>query len=86
MIASVSPDGPNTAGEPDPWFAGLCATCRHVRLVPSSRGQTFYMCRRAEADPAFPRYPALPVLRCRGYEPAPPAGSHAAMTPAPGDE
>ena len=24
---------------------------------------------RSRTDPAFPRYPRLPVTRCRGYEP-----------------
>jgi hypothetical protein len=32
----------------------------------------FWLCRRSETDPAFPRYPALPVLACTGYEPAVP--------------
>ena len=26
------------------------------------------MCGRAETEPAFPRYPNLPVLTCSGYE------------------
>lgn len=30
------------------------------------------MCERSRADPSFPRYPNLPVLACRGYEPANP--------------
>ena len=47
---------------------GLCATCRHARVVHSSRGGTFYLCRLAEIDPRFDKYPRLPVLRCAGYE------------------
>jgi len=27
------------------------------------------MCGRAREDPRFPRYPALPVLSCPGFEP-----------------
>ncbi len=50
--------------------AGLCAQCRHVRWV-QTRSSTFALCRRAEQDPAFPRYPRLPVLGCPGHEPAP---------------
>jgi hypothetical protein len=27
------------------------------------------MCERSRLDPAFPRYPSLPVLACAGFEP-----------------
>ena len=47
---------------------GLCATCRHGRRVTSRRGSTFLLCRRSETEPAFPRYPRLPVIRCAGFE------------------
>src|SRR2546425_5522268 len=40
---------------------GLCATCRWVRTVSNRRGSVFYRCGRADDDPTFPRYPALPV-------------------------
>ena len=33
------------------------------------------MCRRSREDPAYPRYPRLPVLACPGYEPAGPGRS-----------
>ncbi|HEX6200100.1 MAG TPA: hypothetical protein VF150_07555 [Thermoanaerobaculia bacterium] len=49
---------------------GLCATCRHARIL-HSRTSIFLRCAMAEVDPAFPRYPRLPVLSCRGYEGAP---------------
>jgi hypothetical protein len=48
---------------------GLCAVCRHARIVHSSRGSIFFLCRLAETDPRFSTYPRLPVLRCAGYEP-----------------
>ena len=48
---------------------GLCATCEHCRIVKSERS-TFYLCQRALTQPEFRKYPALPVLRCPGYEPA----------------
>ena len=48
---------------------GLCARCTHVQRVASSKGSTFYRCRLSEVDPDFPRYPALPMLACRGFEP-----------------
>jgi hypothetical protein len=45
---------------------GLCRTCVHLRLLASSRS-VFVRCGLAETDPAFPRYPPLPVLACSGY-------------------
>ncbi len=52
---------------------GLCAQCRHSRVIRSDRGSVFYLCERALTDPAYPKYPRLPVLMCRGYELMPPA-------------
>ena len=49
---------------------GLCASCVHSRQITSGKGSTFWLCRLSERDPAFPKYPPLPVLSCRGYEPA----------------
>jgi hypothetical protein len=37
--------------------------------VPNRRGSVFSLCMRSREDPAYPRYPRLPVLECRGYEP-----------------
>ena len=48
---------------------GLCSGCAHSRRITSGKGGTFWLCRLSEGDPGFPRYPMLPVLRCRGYEP-----------------
>lgn len=48
--------------------AGLCGGCRHVQLVQSARGSTFYLCRLSVSDPRFPRYPPIPVLTCAGFE------------------
>ena len=47
---------------------GLCATCRHAKIVTSARGSAFYLCQRSLTDERFPRYPRLPVLACVGYE------------------
>ena len=58
--------GSNGAGLRDP--IGLCASCRHARIVRSSHGSAYYLCRLAETDPRFPKYPRLPVWRCAGYE------------------
>ena len=49
---------------------GLCADCEHCRIVKSERS-TFYLCQRALVEPGYRKYPALPVLRCPGYEKAP---------------
>ena len=62
----MSAVGPN--GRPP---AGLCDRCRHQQLVPNTRGSVFSLCRRSREDPAFRRYPPIPVLRCPGFEPRP---------------
>jgi hypothetical protein len=53
---------------------GLCAACVHLRLLASPRS-VFVRCGLAASDPAFPRYPALPVLRCAGFRQAPGEGA-----------
>jgi hypothetical protein len=52
--------------------AGLCARCAQARVQRSARGSAFWRCLRADRDPAFQRYPPLPVLRCPGFEPGTP--------------
>ena len=49
---------------------GLCATCAWRREVRTGRGSVFTLCERSKLDRAFPKYPRLPVLACRGYEAA----------------
>jgi hypothetical protein len=46
---------------------GLCATCTHVRVMRSDRRSTFYQCALSFTNPAYPKYPRLPVLTCAGY-------------------
>ena len=48
--------------------AGLCASCRHAEVITSSRGSQFFLCRLAESNPQYRRYPVLPVLSCEGYQ------------------
>ncbi|HSZ13438.1 MAG TPA: hypothetical protein VK790_05330 [Solirubrobacteraceae bacterium] len=67
MPAPSSPD----AGSRSP-RAGLCETCAHQQLVRNTRGSTFSLCRRSREDPAYPRYPRVPVLECPGYTPSGP--------------
>ena len=52
--------------------AGLCDSCGHQRVVRTTRGSRFSLCRRSETDPAYPRYPRIPVAACPGYERRPP--------------
>jgi hypothetical protein len=48
---------------------GLCATCRHSRVVRSAKGSVFTLCERSFAEPTrFAKYPRLPVVRCDGFE------------------
>jgi hypothetical protein len=49
--------------------AGLCDSCVHQKLIANTRGSTFSMCLKAREDPAFPKYPRLPVTACAGYTP-----------------
>lgn len=46
---------------------GLCARCRHARVVPA-RHATYWLCQLSATDPRFPKYPRLPVIECDGYE------------------
>jgi hypothetical protein len=54
--------------------AGLCDSCAHQRIVRNSRGSQFSLCERSRFDPAYPRYPRLPVLECAGHERRTPEG------------
>jgi hypothetical protein len=55
---------------PSAGTAGLCATCRHLRLQ-ASKTSVFVRCGLAETDPRFAKYPPLPVRECEGYGRAP---------------
>ena len=47
--------------------AGLCDSCKHQKLVRTTRGSVFSMCERSKIDPGYPKYPRLPVKECAGY-------------------
>ena len=51
-----------------PMDAGLCGQCAWSRFV-AATVSTFTMCTRGLTDPAYAKYPRLPVRACRGYEP-----------------
>ena len=46
---------------------GLCSDCVHCRVITARRSR-FYFCELSATDPAFPRYPRLPVRVCGGFE------------------
>jgi len=52
-----------------PW--GLCSNCINAKTVASDRGSVFVRCMLSDHNPAFPRYPRLPVLTCSGWSIAP---------------
>ncbi|MDP9384359.1 MAG: hypothetical protein M3P50_03830 [Actinomycetota bacterium] len=49
--------------------AGLCDRCVHQRLIRTGRGSEFSLCARSKVEPAYPKYPPVPVVRCPGFEP-----------------
>jgi hypothetical protein len=42
---------------------GLCAACRHARLVRGARASLFLRCDHED----LPRYPPMPVIACDGF-------------------
>ena len=46
----------------------LCASCNYQRILKTASGNPIVMCRRSETDPAFAKFPPLPVLDCAGHE------------------
>jgi len=70
MTASKSgnaPDEDSSAANRARPDAGLCERCLHGRRISSSRGSVFYLCGLSAVDPAYPKYPRLPVIRCDGF-------------------
>jgi uncharacterized protein (TIGR00290 family) len=59
-------DSTLTRSRPD--AVGLCASCRHARVVESARQSRFWHCGRATHDARFSKYPRLPVHVCDGFE------------------
>lgn len=42
--------------------------CRHARVIEGETSR-FYLCEVSVINPAYPKYPVLPVLRSVGYKP-----------------
>jgi hypothetical protein len=38
-----------------------------MREVITPKGSRFLLCRWSKTDPAYPKYPPQPVIRCDGY-------------------
>ena len=74
--------GAGRPGEGLPARVGLCAACRHVRRVPTDKGELFLRCALSTHDPAYARYPRLPVVSCLGYSVADDADAERAGTQA----
>lgn len=66
FLAYSSPVKPDLS-DSSPAPVGLCLTCAHSRKIESDRGSLFFLCKLSEANPAFPKYPRLPVFSCPGY-------------------
>jgi hypothetical protein len=46
----------------------LCETCFSMREGVTPRGSRFLLCQLSQTNPAYPKYPPLPVVRCDGYQ------------------
>ncbi|PCJ58713.1 MAG: hypothetical protein COA73_09755 [Candidatus Hydrogenedentota bacterium] len=50
---------------------GLCASCTSGQRVDHPRGGiAYWKCLQSETDPRFDKFPATPVRKCAGYQPA----------------
>jgi hypothetical protein len=49
--------------------SSLCEACALMREVVTPKGSRFLLCRLSQTDPAYPKYPPQPVVRCEGYQP-----------------
>jgi hypothetical protein len=39
-----------------------------MREVVTPKGSRFLLCQLSQTNPAYPKYPPLPVVRCDGYQ------------------
>ena len=46
----------------------LCQTCALMREVITRKGSRFLLCQLSQTDPAYPKYPPQPVVRCEGHQ------------------
>jgi hypothetical protein len=45
----------------------LCEICALMREIITSKGSRFLLCQLSKSDPAYPKYPPQPIVRCDGY-------------------
>ena len=45
----------------------LCETRAWMREVTTPKGSRFLLCQLSKTNPAFPKYPPQPVVRCDGF-------------------
>lgn len=45
----------------------LCETCLWVREIVTPKGSRFLLCQLSQTNPAYPKYPRQPVVRCEGF-------------------
>ncbi|HEV3204155.1 MAG TPA: hypothetical protein VGY77_07225 [Gemmataceae bacterium] len=48
-------------------IGSLCETCAMMREIVTPKGSRFLLCRLSKSDPAYPKYPPQPIVRCQGY-------------------
>ena len=71
MAADAAGGGPAMAEQNQRKTAlSLCETCAFMREVVTPKESRFLLCRLSQSDPAFPKYPPQPVLRCDGQRPS----------------
>ena len=46
---------------------GLCERCVHAEEIFSAKGSRFIRCGLSDTDPAYVKYPRLPVTACPGF-------------------
>jgi len=54
-------------GEAGAMSRSLCETCAWMREVVTPKASRFLLCQFSKTDPAYPKYPPQPVVRCDGY-------------------
>ena len=59
---------------------GLCDRCLDARRVDSPRA-SYLRCGLSDRDPAYPRYPHLPVVACVGFRARPAVAQRGELDP-----
>ena len=58
-------DSRDTEDAPHP--AGLCGSCRYVRIITSANENIYYLCGLSAVDHRYAKYPVLPLTDCAGF-------------------